>query len=373
MYGNKLKFCTILLQISHNKTQFDAFVENPIPTSIGLFSLAIIIIVLNSIAILVFLRRKTNAAPVDFPLLSLLVANLLQGSLTLPAYALKKISSFGDNEHAIICDIYRFSFFVSAHASILSLMASSIDRLLALLYPLRYWEIVSRKRIFVVVAVIWLFVICFDIIPFFTPIKYDKCHYTPVKSWSVSMDILMNIIPLPLLLVSYIVTIRIAYSHARRDVTVNSRNLSRRDKVRILCSIRATRKAVLIIGSYFIFVGPACVYYLLEWLCHSCFTIDYKIHKEQYLHFVLKVLVNVHAVVSAVIFYWNSKDFRRKVREVLSGREGTTSHPSSLNSPKKMTMNTENFCDNESDCSSLMTLKKSKNTPLNVSFDKSDY
>ena len=366
------KLYTISLQTSHNKTQFDAFVENPIPTSIGLFTLAIIIIVLNSIAILVFLRRKTNAAPVDFPLLSLLVANLLQGSLTLPAYALKKISSFGDNEHAVICDVYRFSFFVSAHASILSLLASSVDRLVALLYPLRYWEIVSKKRIFVVVAFIWLFVICFDVVPFFTPSRYDKCHYTPVKAWSVSMGILMNIIPLPLLLVSYIVTIRIAYSHARRDVTFNSRNLSRRDKVRIVCGIRATRKAVMIIGSYFIFVGPACVYYLLEWLCHSCFTLDYKIHKEQYLHFFLKVLVNVHAVVSAVLFYWNSKDFRKKAREVLSGRERITSHLSSLNSPKKRTTNIEDFCDNDSDCSSLMALKKNKNTPFNASFDKSD-
>ena len=39
------------------------------------------------------------------------------------------------------------------------------------------------------------------------------------------------------------------------------------------------------------------------------------------MHFFLKVLVNVYAVVSAVIFYWNSKDFRRKAREVISGRE----------------------------------------------------
>lgn len=304
-----------------SETMYDPFVEHPIPTSVGLFILAAAIVLLNLIAILVFIQRRGNKPPVDYPLLSLLIANLLQGTMTLPAYALKKINAFGEFEQAIICDIYRFSFFVCAHASIMSLLVSTLDRLIALFYSLRYWEIVTRSRITVVVLLSWLFVICFDMVPLITTVEGAKCHYTPVKEWSISMHTVMNIVPLPLLLAGYTVTIRIAYRHARKNPSVNTKNMSKREKMRIICGIRATRKVTMIIGSYFVCVGPACVYYLLEWLCTSCFTADYKHYREQYVHFFLKVLVNVYAVVSAVIFYWNSKDFRRKAREVISGRE----------------------------------------------------
>ena len=343
---------------------FDAFVENPIPTSIGLFTLALTIIALNLIAIIVFLRKKTNVAPVDYPLLSLLVANLLQGTITLPTYALKKINSFGDYEQAIICDIYRFSFFVCAHASIASLLVSNVDRLLALFYSLRYWEIVTKIRITAVVAFTWLFVICFDITPLFISIEDDKCHYTPTKVWSVSMHIVMNIIPLPLLLAGYIVTIRIAYKHVRKNDPLRSRNLSRREKVRIICGIRATKKVMMIIGSYFICVGPACVYYLLEWLCPSCCTTDYRRYREQYVRFFLKVLVNVYAVVSAIIFYWNSKDFRKKVREVLSGREKAKDLLDNVHKSDKNYTKDELCWEKDSDQSSLISLKRNKDTSL---------
>ena len=336
---------------------FDPFEENPVPTCIGLFALALTIIVLNSIAIIVFLRKKGNVAPFDYPLLSLLVANLLQGTLTLPAYALKKINSFGDSEKAIICDVYRFSFFVCAHASIMSLLVSNVDRLLALLYSLRYWEIVTKTRISAVVAFSWLFVICFDIVPLFTAAGEKLCHYTPTKQWSISMHIVMNIIPLPLLLAGYIVTIRIAYKHARKNDPFKSRNLSRRDKVRIICGIRATKKVMMIIGSYFICVGPACVYYLLQWLCLSCFTRDYDMNRKQYTQFFLKVLVNIYAVVSAIIFYWNSKDFRRKAREILSRREKSSTLLDNLNNTEKKSAKNEGSWEKDSDCSSFVSLK----------------
>ena len=348
---------------------YDAFVENPIPTSVGLFMLAATIIVLNLIAIMVFIRKRDSKPPVDYPLLSLLIANLLQGTMTLPAYALKKINAFGDFEQAIICDVYRFSFFVCAHASIMSLLVSNVDRLIALFYSLRYWEIVTKTRISIAVSLTWLFVICFDMVPLLTPVENASCHYTPTKAWSVSMHIVMNIIPLPLLLAGYIVTIRIAYKHARKNDSFSSRNLSRREKVKIICGIRATKKVMLIIGCYFICVGPACVYYLLEWLCMSCFTAEYKIHREQYVHFFLKVLVNVYAVVSAIIFYWNSKDFRRKAREMLSGREKPKTSLDNVNSSigdqryaiKKNELKKKDSWEKDSDCSSLVSCSNVSN------------
>ena len=88
--------------------KYDPFMENPIPTAIGLFLLAFAMVVLNLVAIVVFKKKNRAKPPVDYPLLSLLVANLLQGILTLPSYALKKINAWGPDQQAVVCDIYRF-------------------------------------------------------------------------------------------------------------------------------------------------------------------------------------------------------------------------------------------------------------------------
>ena len=213
-----------------------------------------------------------------------------------------------------------------AHASILSVLASSIDRLIALVYSLRYWQIVTKKRISVIMCCMWIGIIAFDIIPLFPFRRLGKqtCHYVPTKPWSVTMHVVMNIIPLPILVATYIATIRIAFKHAQRiqlDKNLQSSKLGRKEKITMLYNMRATRKVLLIIASYFICVGPACIYYLLEWLCGKCQTARYKQHYEQYVHFVLKVLVNFNAVVSAVIFFWNSKIFRKNAKEIFSVRD----------------------------------------------------
>ncbi|XP_065057736.1 alpha-1B adrenergic receptor-like [Rhopilema esculentum] len=352
-------------QESQNSTPplkpYDPFIEQPIPTAVGLFTLAAIILTLNLVAIMVFIKKRKNKPPVDFPLLSLLIANVLQGTLTLPAYALKKINAFGDYEQAIICDIYRFSFFVCAHASIMSLLASNVDRLIALAYSLRYYEIVTTFRIKIILFATWMFVIAFDSVPLFSKKQNRACHYVPTKTWSVSMHIVMNIIPLPLLLVGYIITIRIAYQHARKlRRSLREKGVSRKEKVKAICRIRATKKVSLIIGSYFICVGPACVYYLLEWLCVSCFSIGYKLYREQYLHFFLKVLVNINAIISAIIFYWNSKDFRRSARDMLGGRDSTKN---TMEYNASITADRHNLITNEGNCvagSDRSAAKKSK-------------
>ncbi len=310
--------------MTHNSSNnYDPFVQHPIPTAIGLFLLAFVIVTLNLVAIVVFVKKQRTKPPVDYPLLSLLFANMLQGTVTLPAYALKKINAWGAEEQAYICDLYRYSYFLCAHASILSLLASSFDRLIALVYSLSYWQIVTKRRIMITLICIWCGVIAFDALPLLpTYSKSHSCHYVPTKAWSVSMHVIMNIIPLPILLANYIVTIRIAFKHTKRtQLDLNCSKLGRRDKLNMLYNMRATRKVLLIIGSYFLCVGPACIYYLLEWLCRSCYTKEYKEHREQYVRFVMKVLVKFNAVISPVLFFWKSKVFRKSVREVFSTKD----------------------------------------------------
>ena len=312
---------------------YDPFVAHPTPTAIGLFLLASIMVTLNLLGIIVFIKRQRRKPPVDYPLLGLLIANLLQGILTLPSYALKKINAFGSYEQGIICDIYRFSYFFCTHASIMCLLVSCFDRLIALVYSLHYGQIITKRRICAAVCAAWVFVLAFDVLPFFIPrgVNTEGCHYVPTKSWSVPMHVVMNIIPLPLLLGSYVVTIRIAYKHERKAKgTLKMSQLNRKERIRMICGIRATRKVIMIIGSYFICVAPACIYYLLQWLCKSCFTQEYTQNYEQIMHFFLKVLVNAFAIVSAVIFFWNSKLFRNNVRELLSRKSASDSFRESI-------------------------------------------
>ena len=316
----------------------DPFVEHPIPTVVGLFLLSAIIIALNLLAIVVFVLRAKSRYPVDYPLVSLLVANTLQGLITIPAYALKKWKPGSSSQQAIICNAFRFTYFLCAHASILSLLTSSCDRIIALYYALRYQEFVTKKRLLLVLIGIWMFVIAFDLIPFF-PVNLtdsDGCHYVPNKQWSVTMHILLNIIPFPILILNSIFIVRVAMRHVERQKSINKEKSRSRPKrslrnVQFIFQMKATQKVLLITGTYILCVGPACVYYLLVWLCPHCFSSSYK-HHQQWVRFVVKLLVHSHALLSPIIFFWRSKLFRSEAKRVLS-----KSFSSSISSSKSGT------------------------------------
>ena len=115
--------------------------------------------VLGNILILIALHKESSLHPPSKLLLrSLATTDLLVGLIAEPVFVIYCISKA--NEH---WNMFRYASlvgFTSSHifcgVSVLTLTAISVDRLLALLLGLRYKQVVTLKRNYVIVIAIWV-------------------------------------------------------------------------------------------------------------------------------------------------------------------------------------------------------------------------
>ena len=303
--------------------------ENPIPTIICLFALSICTITVNVLALIVYIKSSKHGRgriypskpPVmsrttDYHLLSLIVVSIVQGAVTIPAYALKKWDPFDKYGKTVICDIFRFFYFTCTHISVFSLLGSSMNRAIGLVYPFRFRRQFKNKRLNdLSIFLIWMISIGFDTVPFFPVDRSDSdgCHYVPCQIWAVTNHIVGNIVPLVLLIIAYIIMVKAAYGFSKRKISPTSTADS--GSIQTLLHLKATRIGLLITGSYFICWGPACIYYLLDWLCKSCFTVEYKPHDQWVRNFV-KIFVLTGNLISPIIFCWGNRAFRHKAKTI---------------------------------------------------------
>ena len=122
-----------------------------------------IIAILGNALILVALCKETSLHPPSKLLLRCLTAtDLCVGLIAAPIYAAFEMSLFHENWR--ICRYTFASSFIAGYilcaVSLLTLAAISVDRLLALLLGLRYRQVVTLKRTFVVVVAFWVVSTC---------------------------------------------------------------------------------------------------------------------------------------------------------------------------------------------------------------------
>ena len=102
--------------------------------------LAVFIVLLfvgNSLVCYVFYKQPNLQRVVYYPVISLAIADLLCGTLAIPAYIAKKHVRGGLWE-GFTCDVFRFTYFFTEYASVLSLMAISLERYIAVSKPVTH-------------------------------------------------------------------------------------------------------------------------------------------------------------------------------------------------------------------------------------------
>ena len=99
----------------------------------------------------------------------LAITDLLVGLVSLPLCALYWMSVF--QEHWSLCRYVRDAAYITAYVlslvSLMTMTAISLDRLLALLLGLRYKQIVTLKRTYIIVTTFWVFTLVASLSGFF--------------------------------------------------------------------------------------------------------------------------------------------------------------------------------------------------------------
>ncbi|KAK6182222.1 hypothetical protein SNE40_009951 [Patella caerulea] len=114
------------------------------------------------IAVMSFVKLQTVT---NYFVVSLAFADLLVGAGTIPLYAVFHLQTGNVVENKTAC-LIRYALVVeSCGASLLNLLFISIDRFIAVIYPLRYYSLVTPKRAKVSILILWIYITFVSLLP----------------------------------------------------------------------------------------------------------------------------------------------------------------------------------------------------------------
>lgn len=259
---------------------------------------------------------------------SLAIADFLAGIIAMPSYILKKFS-LGKSTDVIVCDVFRFSYFLTGYASILSLSVISVERLLAVKSPLRYTTVVTHKRVIAGLILASLDAIIISSLPFvpWDPNSpYKECNYEPTRWWSIMVIISNVIFPFLLIVTCYTYMYLTARSHIKK--ILSNRNCVGNDKARSprrqSNERRASTTILIVIGVFVASWFPSCFYYFLQKTCPQCFSDSFR-SKQSIFNALVKMLTFTSSFANPIIYSWRSRHFRNAFYNILTKISGRVS------------------------------------------------
>lgn len=302
-----------------NNSSYSGQLEKQVPFE----ALAVLLVIMslgtiigNILVLLSIWTQPSLQRPTYVPIGSLALADLLAGIFAMPSYLIKKSPIELGSFESVICDTFRFSYFVSGYASIVSLTVISIERMVAVRFPLKYHVIISSRRLRISLVIAWIDVLLVSAIPFI-PLEGGRggnCHYRPVGWWSLMVIICNVFAPFLFILICYIDI----YSTVRRQIRKiqNQNNISslRRHKR----ETKGTMTVTIVLGLFILSWFPSCLYYFLREICPTCF--PRKFANEGIFNSLVKLLTFAGSFWNPLIYCWRSLEFRSAFLRILMRR-----------------------------------------------------
>ncbi|XP_068679897.1 adenosine receptor A3-like isoform X1 [Montipora foliosa] len=300
-----------------NATSQDTFPLIPVVTTVSFLSFGTILG--NSLVVTAVIIHPALHSVTYLSIFSLAVADLLAGIVAMPSYILKKFS-LGDSTNIIVCDVFRFSYFLTGYASIQSLSVISVERMLAVKSPLRHKTIVTHRRVVLGLLFAWFDSVIISSLPF---IPWDQnldkeCNYSPTRWWSVMVIICNVIVPFMVIVVCYIYLYLKAKSHVKKipsDRSCSGGN-NRLNRSRETIERRVSLTILIVIGVFVASWFPSCFYYFLQTTCPQCFSEAFKPLQGIFNAWV-KILTFTSSFANPLIYCWRGKHFRSAFRRIL--------------------------------------------------------
>ena len=272
------------------------------------------------------LRTLANALLVSLSVADLLFVGVFGSNIVLHTSAKNADQDdalcYGSGElfHALICVV------------VLHLMAIAVDRLLAITLHLRYQQVVTKGRVAIAIAAIWLVGIAEAIVPPLLMSETSQEHtkdYRRMRRGCISLkgphkkldrdakkiilaqEVVVIIVPYLVILVCYAWIFKIAWRHYR-EVHSQNRGVAMADRH---SDMKAAKTTAIIMGSFVVMFTP-----LLGVSVHRVFAVKRPTSPEHFKFYVmpcLKCLASMCALVNPPIYAWRNKPFREAFGTIL--------------------------------------------------------
>lgn len=278
--------------------------------------LAMLIVILNSLVLILVIRRKHLRTQANYLLCSLAVSDLLTGLVDVPLYLVCNIV-----RTITPCVLAENFLRMTSVSTILHLVAVSVDRFVAMKYALNYRDIVTPIRSHIIKIVIWLSAICVA----FVQLVWNNPTTANLEEdgGDVKFEIPYDIGNLVLFLAIPLIIMVTLYSVLFYDYVVFIRRHPSRQRIQT----SKERKTVLVFVVMFV-VYCAC------WLPYFLVRLQHNIGDEFFvlphiLEYIFIYLRFVNAVLNPCIYVFGKSDFRKALKEMIFSKNDVATHGSS--------------------------------------------
>lgn len=285
-------------------------VQSPILGSF-IFLFAVIVATLNVFTLFLLIKLKEYQHVSCYATINIVIVNILQALITIPSFGALQFD-ISNEANAVMCDIFSFTYFVFMHSVIFSLLLTTFEHVVSIAKPLKYRYIMRSEYILKYIFASWVFIILFDVIPFFNQTDYLRCHYIPRKQWSDTAHIVMSSIPMLVIVICWIYIIQVSLKQHRKLYPESVKRNAASIKV------KTTKSTILIVSVYLLCYGTDSLYNMMYILCYtSCFPTDFEeSHIHSSIRFASEVLILVFSFVTPIIFCCRKKLFREYAKSL---------------------------------------------------------
>ncbi|CAI9738560.1 substance-K receptor-like [Octopus vulgaris] len=301
----------------------------------------------NILSIIVFAKGKKCKTDIKPFLLNLAVADLIMGIFCIP-FTLVMLLIHKWIFSPVMCTLVSFLQLFSATMSVSTNMAIGVDRLIAVLFPLKIRITSSRSSC--MIALIWLFSVAIASVQLFVARvdttyyegdiimecneQWDKQSYRLIYTWVVS--VFLCFIPLTILTVTYSILANVLW---KRRAPGNA------DKSRDQLAIRAKIKVVKMLVTIVVLFG-------ICWLPIHIYTLFIDYHPELFgsptfdvmlVFIVVHWLAMAHSFMNPIIYGFMNDNFRDDLIELVKKSRIFSSETSTETSKDSTTVKKNNF------------------------------
>lgn len=293
-----------------------------------LFLLVLITIAGNLLVFFAVIFNRKLRSVSNLFIVSLSLADLLVGTVVMIPATLNEV--FGRWALAtFFCVIWASFDVMLCSASVLNVCLISLDRYVAIMYPLRYKMIMTYRRAFVALSVAWLVAICASFIPLVTGIHNPdvpsltnltyisdtpQCYFIPSLIYVLVVSTVTILLPI---IVSFVLYYRVSKEAKRQarfvGILIAPTNMLLGAKVankhiREPFSRKATVTLGIIVGAYVVTWAPFLVTNLVDAICRC-------VPGKLFTAFVWLGYCN--SLINPIIYPFFMRDFRKVYSKAL--------------------------------------------------------
>jgi len=284
----------------------EAFITN-IVTSILNAVFSVLTCFGNAVVLRALQKARALHSPSSIMLCCLAFSDLLVGLVCQPLFVGYKMTQLLGKIDAscVVATLNDIAGYITSGASLLTLAAVSVDRLLSLILHLRYHAIVTVRRGLQSVFLLWVFAII----------------STMLKLWLhedwIFVPVILGLITLSVITFSTLKIFQIARKHQRRIAQPSrsySNNLPRREIEKVL---KCRKSAVTIVYVYGLFL--LCFLPMWVTIAVAGFANGYT-RKLTIVYNYASTAVFINSFLNPIVYCWRIRKIRRAVKSILGLR-----------------------------------------------------